>query len=91
MVSRRRSTAWLLIASFGLAIATFIVGLGLAAIFDFPAKFLFTGLAVVHALEQRGVPVTNRPAIPVSFFVWWLLPFLFLVGFRSRCAKQSAA
>ena len=54
MVSRRRSTAWLVIASFGLAIATFVAGLGLAAIFDFPAKFLLTGLAVVHALEQRG-------------------------------------
>ena len=66
MVSRRWSTARLVASSFGLAIVTFVVGLGLAVIFDFPAKFLFAGLAIVHGLEAWGVPVTNRPALPVS-------------------------
>jgi len=62
-----------------------------------PGRYLrFPGQIPLHRVggssrtRATGVTGTNRPAIPVSFFVWWLLTFLFMVGFRSRRAKQSA-
>ena len=90
MFKLRSSLLALFIASLAVAAVSFVAGLLAAIWFGFPAQFFFIGLAFVGFLEAHGISVTNRPALPVSFFAWWFVVLVLMVGRRAWRTKKLA-